>query len=119
MKKMFVLLLILLLCGFNVLIMKTRLGQKFRAVGQSQTVANASGINVDRVRLIAIMISTVLAGWGQLLFIQSDGMGTLTTYSAHEQVGLQSLGRGIEEDCFSAGVHVVHVVEEAWCASSA
>lgn len=80
--------LILLLCGFNVLIMKTRLGQKFRAVGQSQTVANASGIPVDRVRLIAIMISTVLAGWGQLLFIQSDGMGTLTTYSAHEQVGL-------------------------------
>lgn len=80
--------LILLLCGFNVLIMKTRLGQKFRAVGQSQTVANASGINVNMVRLIAIMISTVLAGWGQLLFIQSDGMGTLTTYSAHEQVGL-------------------------------
>lgn len=80
--------LIVLLCGFNVLIMKTRLGQKFRAVGQSQTVANASGINVNRVRLIAIMISTVLAGWGQLLFIQSDGMGTLTTYSAHEQVGL-------------------------------
>ena len=80
--------LVLLLCGFNVLIMKTRLGQKFRAVGQSQTVANASGINVNRVRLIAIMISTVLAGWGQLLFIQSDGMGTLTTYSAHEQVGL-------------------------------
>lgn len=81
-------LLIVLLCGFNVLIMKTRLGQKFRAVGQNQTVANASGINVNRVRLIAIMISTVLAGWGQLLFIQSDGMGTLTTYSAHEQVGL-------------------------------
>lgn len=80
--------LILVLCVFNVLIMKTRLGQKFRAVGQSQTVANASGINVNQVRLIAIMISTVLAGWGQLLFIQSDGMGTLTTYSAHEQVGL-------------------------------
>ncbi len=80
--------LIGMLCLFNVLIMKTRLGQKFRAVGQSQTVANASGINVDKVRLIAIVISTVLAGWGQLLFIQSDGMGTLTTYSAHEQVGL-------------------------------
>ncbi len=80
--------LIALLCVFNVMIMRTRLGQKFRAVGQSQTVANASGINVDQVRLIAIVISTVLAGWGQLLFIQSDGMGTLTTYSAHEQVGL-------------------------------
>ena len=80
--------LILGLCLFNSTIMKTRLGQKFRAVGQSQTVANASGINVDRTRIIAIMISTVLAGWGQIIFMQSDGIGTFQTYAAHEQVGL-------------------------------
>ena len=80
--------LILGLCMFNATIMKTRLGQKFRAVGQSQTVANASGINVDRTRVIAIMISTVLAGWGQIVFMQSDGIGTFQTYAAHEQVGL-------------------------------
>ena len=80
--------LILGLCLFNSTIMKTRLGQKFRAVGQSQTVTNASGINVDRTRVIAIMISTVLAGWGQILFMQSDGIGTFQTYAAHEQVGL-------------------------------
>ncbi len=80
--------LILLLCLFNSTIMRTRLGQKFRAVGQSQTVANASGINVDRTRVIAIMISTVLAGWGQIVFMQSDGIGTFQTYAAHEQVGL-------------------------------
>ncbi len=81
-------LLILLLCLFNSTVMRTRLGQKFRAVGQSQTVANASGINVDRTRVIAIMISTVLAGWGQIMFMQSDGIGTFQTYAAHEQVGL-------------------------------
>ena len=81
-------LLILGLCLFNFMILRTRLGQKFRAVGQSQTVANASGINVNRTRVIAIMISTVLAGWGQILFMQSDGMGTFQTYAAHEQVGL-------------------------------
>jgi len=75
-----------LLCLFNVAIMRTRLGQQFRAVGQNRTVANASGINVDRVRLIAIMISTVLAGWGQLMFVQN--MGSFQTYGAHEQVGL-------------------------------
>ena len=80
--------LILGLCLFNATIMRTRLGQKFRAVGQSQTVANASGINVDRTRVIAIMISTVLAGWGQIVFMQSDGIGTFQTYAAHEQVGL-------------------------------
>ncbi len=81
-------LLILGLCLFNSTIMRTRLGQKFRAVGQNQTVANASGINVDRTRVIAIMISTVLAGWGQILFMQSEGIGTFQTYAAHEQVGL-------------------------------
>ena len=80
--------LILALCLFNSTIMRTRLGQKFRAVGQSQTVANASGINVNRTRIIAIMISTVLAGWGQILFMQSEGIGTFQTYAAHEQVGL-------------------------------
>ena len=75
-----------LLCVFNEALMKTRLGQQFRAVGQNRTVANVSGINVDRIRVIAIMISTVLAGWGQLIFVQN--MGSFQTYGAHEQVGL-------------------------------
>ena len=81
-------LLVALLCVFNNYIMKTRLGQKFRAVGQNLVVANASGINVDSIRIIAIIISTVLAGWGQILFMQSEGIGTFQAYSAHEQVGL-------------------------------
>ncbi len=75
-----------LLCVFNTTLMKTRLGQQFRAVGQNRTVANVSGINVDKVRVIAIMISTILAGWGQLIFVQN--MGSFQTYGAHEQVGL-------------------------------
>ena len=79
-------LVVVLLCLFNNALMKTRLGQQFRAVGQSRTVANVSGINVDKVRVIAIMISTVLAGWGQLIFVQN--MGSFQTYGAHEQVGL-------------------------------
>ena len=79
-------LLVGLLCLFNNALMKTRLGQQFRAVGQNRTVANVSGINVDKVRVIAIMISTILAGWGQLIFVQN--MGSFQTYGAHEQVGL-------------------------------
>lgn len=75
-----------LLCLFNIVIMRTKLGQQFRAVGQNGTVANASGINVNRIRLIAIIFSTVLAGWGQLIFVQN--MGAFQTYGAHEQVGL-------------------------------
>ena len=79
-------LVVALLCVFNTALMSTRLGQQFRAVGQNRTVANAAGINVDRVRVIAIIISTILAGWGQLIFVQN--MGTFQTYGAHEQVGL-------------------------------
>jgi len=75
-----------LLCIFNVMLMRTRLGQQFRAVGQNRTVANAAGINVDKVRIIAITISTVLAGWGQLIFVQN--LGAFQTYGAADQVGL-------------------------------
>ena len=79
-------LLVGFLCLFNIVLLRTRLGQQFRAVGQNRQVANAAGINVDRTRLIAIMISTVLAALGQLIFVQN--MGSLQTYGAHEQVGL-------------------------------
>ena len=68
--------IVALLCVFNLALMRTRLGQQFRAVGQNRTVANAAGINVDKVRIIAITISTVLAGWGQLIF--GVGCGVLT-----------------------------------------
>lgn len=73
------------LCFFNTALMKTRLGQNMRTVGQSRTVANAAGINVDRTRIIAMIFSTVLASWGQLIFLQN--VGTFSTYGAHTQVG--------------------------------
>lgn len=73
------------LCVFNNVLLKTRLGQNMRTVGQSRAVANASGINVDRTRIIAMIFSTVLASWGQLIFLQN--VGTLSTYGAHTQVG--------------------------------
>lgn len=77
------------LCSFNTVLMKTRLGQNMRTVGQSRTVANAAGINVDRTRIIAMIFSTVLASWGQLIFLQN--VGTFSTYGAHTQVGQFSI----------------------------
>lgn len=73
------------LCIFNNILMKTRLGQNMRTVGQSRTVANAAGIDVDKTRIIAMIFSTVLASWGQLIFLQN--VGTISTYGAHTQVG--------------------------------
>ncbi|EYE88564.1 ABC transporter [Fervidicella metallireducens AeB] len=79
-------LVIVAICIFNVFIVKTKLGQDFRTVGQDMHVANVSGINVDKIRVTAIIISTVLAAWGQLIFLQN--IGTLNTYGSHEQVGM-------------------------------
>ena len=38
-------LVVVLLCIFNTVLMRTRLGQQFRAVGQNRVVANAAGIS--------------------------------------------------------------------------
>ena len=76
--------LIALLCLFNQKILDTRFGQNMRTVGQSQSVAMASGINVDRTRVLAMIISTVLASWGQLIYLQN--IGTFSTYGAHTQI---------------------------------
>ena len=75
-----------LLCLFTVFILRTKLGQDFKSVGQDQHIAFVSGIKVNRVRLIAIILSTVFAGFGQIMFIQN--MGVFSTYGAHEQTGL-------------------------------
>lgn len=68
---------------------QTKLGQDIRTVGQSMQVATAMGLNVNRIRVIAIVISTVFAGWGQIIFLQN--MGNINTYNSHEQVGTYAI----------------------------
>lgn len=65
--------------------LKTKLGQNMRTVGQNREVAAAAGINVNRVRIIATMLSTVLACWGQMVALQD--LTTFSTYYNHESVG--------------------------------
>jgi simple sugar transport system permease protein len=78
-------LVIIILCFFIVWFRRTKLGQDMRAVGQDQAAAHAAGIPVDRTRIIAIVISTVLASIGQIIFLQN--MGNVATYNAHRQTG--------------------------------
>ncbi|HNZ08379.1 MAG TPA: ABC transporter permease [Bacillota bacterium] len=79
----------LLLCILITFLMKTKLGQNFRAIGQDMAIAEVSGIKVDKVRITAVIYSTVLAAWGQLIFLQN--LGSLNTFNAHEQVGMFSV----------------------------
>ena len=80
------LLIIAFMCLVIVWFRRTKLGQDMRAVGQDMQVARDAGINVERTRIISIVISTVLAGFGMILYLQN--IGNLSTYSAHSQVGM-------------------------------
>lgn len=82
-------LVIIALCVFNIIIVRTKLGQDFRTVGHDQHIAQVSGIHVDKVRIIAITISMVLAAWGQIIFLQN--MSVLNTYGSHVQIGMFSV----------------------------
>ena len=43
-------------------------------------------LKVDRTRIISIVMSTVFAGFGMILYLQN--MGNLSTYSSHSQIGM-------------------------------
>ena len=60
-----------------------------RAVGQDMEVSKSAGIEVNKVRIYSIVISTVLAGIGQVIYLQN--LGTLNTYNSHEQIGMFSV----------------------------
>lgn len=85
----FTLLIIAGLGFFTIWFRKTKLGQDMRAVGQDMEVARSSGINVPKTRVLAIVISTVLAGFGQIIYLQN--IGTMNTYNSHEQIGMFSI----------------------------
>ncbi|MGL6113893.1 MAG: ABC transporter permease [Cetobacterium sp.] len=82
-------LLVLILCTFIIWFKKTKLGHDMKAIGEDINVSQSSGINVQKTRIIAIIISTVLAGYGQIIYLQN--IGTMNTYNSHEQIGMFSI----------------------------
>ncbi len=79
-------LIIAIICLFSVWFRKTKIGQDMRAVGQDMIVSNTAGIAVNKTRVQSIIISTVLACYGQIIFLQN--IGTLNTYNGHDQAAL-------------------------------
>lgn len=77
------------LCILIWLLFRTKLGQDLRAVGQDPGVAEVAGIRVNRCRIIAIILSMILAGIGQIIFLQN--MTVMNTFQSHEQVGFYAI----------------------------
>ena len=68
------LILFVFICFFIMKVfMKTRTGTALTAVGSNPEFARASGVNIDRARIISTVLSTVIGGVGILLYQQSFG----------------------------------------------
>jgi simple sugar transport system permease protein len=61
------------MCFLVWLFMKTKTGTAMTAVGSNPEFARASGVNVDRIRVISVVLSTILGAIGILVYEQSFG----------------------------------------------
>ena len=65
------LLFFFLLCGLMYIFLRTKTGRIMQACGSNPRFAAASGMNVDRYRIIGTVLSTVLGGIGIIVYAQS------------------------------------------------
>jgi simple sugar transport system permease protein len=97
-----------LVCWLIRFLLDTKLGADMRAMGQDMHIAGVLGIEADRTRIVAIVISTVLAAWGQLVFLQN--LGTLNVYSSHEQVGMMAVAALLIGGASAAEARIGHAL---------
>ncbi|CAN5823030.1 ABC transporter permease [soil metagenome] len=83
-----VLLALLAGIGYAVVLNRTRFGFDLRATGESETAAVASGVNVKRMTLAALLLSGAVAG----LIGMPDLFGDSHAYGSTIQVGLGFTG---------------------------
>ena len=79
------LLVVLLFCGIMWLFSRSKVGIAMSAVGSNPRFAEASGINIDRMRSLGTTLSTVLAAVG--IIIYSSAFGYAQLYTAPKQMG--------------------------------
>lgn len=63
----------LALCGLMALFLRTKIGLALSAAGGNPRFARASGIRVDRMRALGVVLSTAIAAVGIVVFSQSYG----------------------------------------------
>ena len=71
------------------LFLKTKTGTAMTAVGSNSIFARASGINIDKVRILSVVISTWLAAIGILVYEQ--GFGFIQLYMAPFNMALPAV----------------------------
>jgi simple sugar transport system permease protein len=85
---LFMILVVLIFAGFVFYILRTRLGQEVKAIGSNTETSEVLGIDTRMIRIKVMILSTVLAAFGQLAYLQNIGM--FDVYTAHLNTGIIS-----------------------------
>ncbi len=102
------LLFVALMCLLMWLFTKTKTGIAMQAVGNNPRFAEATGINVDKMRIIGTTLSTVLGAVGIIVFSQSYGFMQL--YTAPRTLGLIAASAILIGGASTSRARISHVI---------
>jgi simple sugar transport system permease protein len=105
---LFMVFVVLTFAGLITYLMNTRLGQQFKAVGAGFEKARMLGIDAEAVRVKAIVLSTVLACLGHIIFTQNIGM--LNVYTAHMNTDIFACAALLAGGASILSAHVGHAL---------
>ncbi len=103
-----IILAVLLACAVVWFYFRTKTGIAITAVGINPTFARASGIDVDKMRVKGIALSTVLGAIGIIVYTQ--GFGFLQAYTAPLSMGFICVASVLIGGATTARASIVHVL---------
>lgn len=105
----FGLLLFFIVCCLAVhLFFRTGIGRAIRAVGENQEFASLAGVDVRRMRLLAVILSTVIGGIGICVYAQSYGF--IELYDAPMMMALPAASAILMGGCTTGRTTIGQVV---------
>ncbi len=102
------LLFFFMMCLFVFLFLRTKTGMAIRATGSSNKFSKASGIDVDKSRMIATVLSTALGAIGILVYAQSYGFFQL--YTAPLMMGFAAVAAILLGGASAHNAKITHVL---------
>jgi len=70
---------IVLAIGFGFILKRTRVGLSLRAIGESPSTADATGIKVNKYKYISVLLGSAIAGLGGLCYVMQYMAGIVGT----------------------------------------
>ncbi|NMB03030.1 MAG: ABC transporter permease [Tissierellia bacterium] len=106
----------LLFCYLVYLFINSRTGVAMRAVGDNPKFAESSGINVNRSRLLGVILSTVLGAIG--IIIYSQGFGYMQLYNAPQTMAFGAVAAILIGGASAQKAKISHVLIGAFLFNS-